>query len=545
MYDIILRGGTVVDGTANQPFEADVGISGRVIKAVGNLGGRRAKRVIDATGLVVSPGFIDMHTHSDFTLMINPRAESKIRQGIATEVVGNCGLSAAPVTQRTRQAFIEYMNSTFPELNEAEIAWDWSSFDEYCRRFWREPKAVNVAFQVGFSAIRCAVLGFDNRPPTADELQTMRRFVQESLEAGAVGMSTGLPYPPDCFANTRELVEVSRALRPFDAFYVSHIRNEANCVTEAVAEAITIGKEAGVGVHVSHLKAGGKSNWGKVGQLLEMLEEANTQGVQATCDAYPYTFSSTGIISLIPPSVCEGGVLALSQKLKDGAFRQAVRELLDGSLPESEAWENPVALHGWENIGIGYCKINKQFQGKTLGEIAKSSEKDPYEIVFDLIEQEGAAVKLLFFGLDEQDVATVLRHPLSMVGSDGRAVAPYGPLGVGRLHPRYYGAFPRFLGRYVRELELLPLQEAVAKITSAPARRLRLVNRGLLKVGMFADVTIFDPETIIDRADLDDPHRYPEGIPYVLVNGEVAIDSGEHTGVLAGERVYPRPPLTQ
>jgi len=539
MYDLIIQGGTVIDGTGRQPFEADVGISGKFIRAVGDLADIEANKVINVEGLVVCPGFIDIHTHSDFTLMINPRAESKIRQGVTTEVVGNCGLSAAPVGTRTRDAFIEYMNSTFPELNEAEIPWNWESFREYRREFWRQPKAVNVAFQVGFTAIRCAVLGFENRPPTADEIQAMKDLVQQSLRAGAVAMSTGLPYPPDCFASTRELVEVSRSLRQFGAFYVSHIRNEADRVAEAVAEAIAVGEGAGVGVHVSHLKASGRRNWGRVGELLQMLEEARARGVDVSCDAYPYTFSSTGIISLVPPSACESGVAALSQRLKDPAFRAAVRQRVEGSLPGEETWENEAELYGWENIGIGYCKINKQFQGKTLAEIAQLTGKDPFDIVFDLIEQEGAAVKLLFFGLDEQDVAAVLRHPLCMVGSDGRAVAPYGPLGVGRLHPRYYGTFPRFLGRYVRELKVLPLPEAVARITSAPAHRLRLADRGVLKVGMRADLAVFDPETIIDCADLDDPKRYPEGVQYVLVNGQVVIDSGDHTGALPGEPADP------
>jgi len=521
--DILIRNGLVVDGTGNPWFRADVGIDGGRIAKVGRLGSAGAETVLDAGGLLVAPGFIDMHSHSDLALTVNPRAESKIRQGVTTEVIGNCGFSAAPAGRDYAEYLRKYVG---PLLGVVDIDLEWETFGEYLNRL-EGRTAVNVAPLVGHGAVRINTMGFEDRPPTADEMAEMKAFVARAMDEGAQGLSSGLIYPPGCYADTQELIELCRVVAGHGGIYASHIRGEGATLLKALGEAIEIGERAGLPVEVSHHKATGRENWGRVERTLEMMAEARSRGVDITCDQYPYVAGSTGLGSLLPAWAHEGGRERLLERIRDPKTREDIKRAMRGG---SFGVDSP----GWDSILISTCPRNRDLEGKNLAEIAGARRADPYETVFDiLLEGEGAA-SMIVFSMCEEDVRRVMRSPLTMVGTDGTAAAPYGPLGLGKPHPRWYGTFPRILGRYVREEGVLSLEEAVRKMTSLPAQKLGLHDRGLIREGMHADITVFDPTEVSDRATFAQPHQYPQGIEYVFVNGRVVVERGEHTGALPG-----------
>lgn len=525
LFDLVVKNGIVVDGTGNPWFKAEVGIEDGRISDIGELSSSESKRVLDAKGLVVAPGFIDMHAHSDFSLLVNPLAESKVRQGVTTEVIGNCGSSAAPLNDFLKQEIKE----TSPVLEEAKLKLDWHSMDEYLKRLERNGIALNVVPLVGNGNIRALVMGYDSRRSSRSELEKMKEVLAETMEEGAVGLSSGLIYPPSCYADTKELIELCKIVAKYGGIYTSHIRGEGETLIDSVKEAIEIGKKAGVPVEISHHKASGKSNWGKVKQTLKMVDEARSIGVDVTCDVYPYLAGSTGLDALLPAHAWEGGIEKLVEKLKNRKIRKRLRREM------KEGQSNLSIADGWDTIMIVYCKGHREYEGKTIAEIAEQKRIDPFDFVFDLLIEEKASVAIVLFSMCERDMRAVLRHSVSMIGSDSFAIAPYGVLGKGKPHPRTYGTFPRVLGEYVRRKKLLTLENAIRKMTSFPAQKLRLRDRGLLRKGMWADITVFNPEKIGDKATYASPHQYPVGIKYVIVNGQVVIANGKHTRELSGK----------
>ncbi|HML03588.1 MAG TPA: D-aminoacylase [Candidatus Bathyarchaeia archaeon] len=523
LFDLIIKNGIVVDGTGNPWFKADVGIRSGLISDVDELPSE-SNEIIDASGLVVAPGFIDMHAHSDFSLLINPLAESKVRQGVTTEVIGNCGFSAAPLNDFLKRQIMEMS----PILKEAKLKLNWSSMDEYLKKLERNGIALNVVPLVGNGNIRALVMGYESKQPSQNNLRKMKKILAKTIEEGAVGLSSGLIYPPSCYAHTGELIELSKIVAQYRGIYASHIRGEGETLIDSVREAIEIGKKSGISVEISHHKASGKRNWGKVKQTLKMIDEARSVGVDVTCDVYPYLAGMTGLDALLPTRAWEGGVGKLVERLRDPRIRRRLRREM------KEGRSNLLSADDWDSVMVAYCGGHREYEGKTIAEIVEQKRIDPFDFLFDLLIEEKASVMIVIFTMCERDMRNVLKHPASMIGSDTESVAPYGVLGKGKPHPRTYGTFPRVLGEYARRKKVLTLENAIRKMTSFPAQKLRLNDRGLIRKGMWADVTVFSPEKIMDKATYLKPHQYPVGIKYVIVNGQLVIADGKHTRQLPG-----------
>jgi N-acyl-D-amino-acid deacylase len=527
---VLIRGGTVFDGTGSPGVPADVAIDDGRVAAVArddSLARAGAALVIDATGKYVTPGFIDIHTHSDRTILINGRMESKLRQGVTTEVGGNCGSSPAPALGPAAAKASE----SGEDPNRALENRTWSSVAAYLEQVERSKIAGNFCTWVGHGALRASTVGYEMRPPTDDELAAMRRLLHESLEAGAFGLSTGLIYSPSGFAQTDEIVALAEVAREHGGLYASHIRNEAAKLLEAVGEAIEIGQRAGVPVQVAHHKASGRRNWGKVEESLALMESARAEGVDVACDQYPYVASSTGLTSVLPQWAHEGGRAALTRRLSDPETRARIRAEVLKSRPDYGTLEEG---HGWHNVLIARCRADRSLEGRRLGEVAAERGVDPFELTFDVLVASDGNVGCVFFSMCEPDVRMVMRWPHTMIGSDASSVAPYGQLGEGKPHPRAYGTFTRVLGRYVREQGVLTWEQAIHKMTGQPAGRLGLRQRGTLAAGQWADVVVFDPATIQDEATFAEPHQYASGIEHVFVNGVPVISGGDHTGAFPG-----------
>jgi N-acyl-D-amino-acid deacylase len=528
-YDILIKGGVIVDGTGAPYFVGDVGVrGGRIVRVGRDLRGS-ALSTIDACGLVVAPGFIDIHNHSDFTVLAVPTADSIVAQGVTTAVVGNCGMSMAPVNPANLELLRRYLEPFL--VPGFDYGWDWRTLGEFYGKVEERGVSINLVPLVGHGTVRIAVKGFDPGKPTRDELDEMKELLRQAVRDGAWGLSSGLIYPPGSYATTEELVELAKVLREFPVrlVYSSHIRNEGDRLMEAVEEAITVGEEAGVPVEISHHKATGKRNWGKVSATLREMERARRRGVEVNCDVYPYIAGSTTIMSLLPGWVLEGGVERALERLRDVEVRRRVREEIEED--RFRGGENWIKMCGWEGIYIASCPQAPEYEGRSLKDVL-SRWGDPYEGLFNFLLSIGGKASMVVFYGDEEDMETVLRSPLSCVGSDSWATAPH--IG-GKPHPRTYGTFPRVLGRYVRERRILSLEEAVRKMTSQPAGKLGLQDRGLIREGFWADIVVFDPNTITDRATYQDPHQYPQGIHYVIVNGQVVIERGKHVGKLPGK----------
>jgi N-acyl-D-amino-acid deacylase len=517
-FKIIIENGRVIDGAGNPWFKADVGILDGLIETVGDLRSSDADRRIDAAGHVVSPGFIDIHSHSDYYLLLDPRVESKIRQGVTTEVVGMCGSSAAPMNSDVRTYREKYMRRTLGD----EFQFNWESMGDYLDRVDSQGASFNVAAVIGHGTIRQNVMGYDNRNPKPEELEAMKDLVEESMRDGARGMSTGLIYTPGVYADTEELIELAKIVSKHGGVYFSHIRGEGETLLEAVKEANRIGREAGLPVQIAHFKASGKPFWGKTVDSLKLVEAARLDGIDVTFDQYPYIASSTGLSAYMPHWANEGGTDMLLERLRNPEALEKI------------ACDPHTSSRDWSSIMVCSAKGHTEYEGMRITEIAAELGKEPLDTVFHLLLAEDAQVSIVSFGISEEDVRRVMKSPYGMVGSDGSAVTPEGLLGRGKPHPRFYGTFPRVIGHYVRE-GVLSLQEAVRKMTSASAQRLGLKNRGLLREGYKADITVFDPSNVKDEATFVNPHRFASGIPYVIVNGEIVIDGGEHTGALPGK----------
>jgi N-acyl-D-amino-acid deacylase len=530
VLDLKIDGAMVIDGTGSAGSRTDVGIRGEHIAAVGDLSRESAGRVLNASGRVLAPGFIDMHSHSDWRLWGNRRAESKIRQGVTTEVVGNCGFSPAPTTT----AFLDDMRR-FALYIPAGMDFSWRSVGDYLRAFDRGGTALNVVQLVGHGTLRVAAMGFARRPPIAAELTAMQRMLGDAMEEGAWGLSTGLIYAPGSYSTTEEIVEVARAAVRQRGFYASHIRGEGAMLLEAVGEAIRIGREADLPVQISHVKASGRPNWGKVADALDLIDAARAEGLDVMGDVYPYTASSTSLRTLLPDWVLEGGVDEMLKRIEDAAVRGRIRRELE----TPGTGQSLLDRIGWDNIMIAWCPRRKDAEGRRIAEVAAARKLDPLDAVFELLRDAQGVASMIMFQLDEADLRRALVHPHIMIGSDGSALATTGEMSAGKPHPRSYGTFPRVLGEYVRAQRLLSLPEAVHKMTGLPARRLGLRDRGHIRVGARADLVVFDPKRIADQATYEDPHRYAIGVEHVLVNGSIVIKDGEHTGSLPGRVLTP------
>jgi len=526
VLDLKISGGQILDGTGAPAVRLDVGVTGDTITSVGDLAREPAGATLDAAGLTVAPGFIDMHSHSDWRLFGNRRAESKIRQGVTTEVVGNCGFSPAPVSDQFREEMRGFALHVPPGMD-----FSWSSLGEFLRRYEDGGLALNVAQLVGHGTLRLAVMGFARRTPSVAELSRMRRLVESAMADGACGLSTGLIYAPGSYAETDEIVEIARGAA-HTGFYASHIRGEGATLLDSIAEAIRIGREGRLPVQISHIKAAGRRHWGRVKDALALIDAARAEGLDVTADVYPYTASSTTLRTLLPDSALEGGIEAMLGRLRDPAARARIGE---------EMSSGPVLARGmgWGDIMIASAPSRPDAQGLRLDEIARRWGKDPIECVFDTLESERGRGYVILFQLDEADLRRALVHPHVMIGSDGSALAATGPLADGKPHPRSYGTFPRVLGRYARDEGLLTLPAAINKMTGMPAARLGLSDRGIIRTGARADLAVFSPGGVADTASYEDPHRYASGVEHVIVNGRLVIKSGEHTGNLPGRVLRP------
>jgi N-acyl-D-amino-acid deacylase len=522
-YDLVLRGGWIVDGTGAPRFRGDLAVAGDRIAAVGRVEGAGALE-LDVAGLVVSPGFIDIHSHAELSLFINPRAESRIRQGVTLEVVGQDGSSVGPWSPEEADATRARYRRDFG----VEI--DFSDPGGFLDGVDRLRPAVNVATMVGHGTVRGRVMGLENRPASAGELERMRALVRDALARGAVGLSSGLEYTPGSFGGTDELVALATELRGTGLPYASHMRNEDDRVLAAVEEAIQVGRMAGIPVEIAHLKAQGQRNYWKASSALTMIEEARAAGVEVHFDRYPYVAYSTTLANLFPASARAGGMDAFVGRLQDPDHLPALEAAARAKVELLGDW-NAVQISSTRSAGTAWAR------GRRVGELAAERGEDPFELTRRLLIEDRGGIGMIGFGMSEENTTRLLAHPLGMVCSDGGAFAPYGPLSSGSPHPRGYGTFPRFLGHYVRDVRALPLEEAVRKITSMPAAKLGLAERGILEAGRAADVVAFDPDTVADRATFEDPHQYPEGIPLVVVNGVLTLRDGEHTGDLAGRAV--------
>ena len=531
-YDLIIRDGKIIDGTGNPWYRGDVAVKDGKIAAVGKLSEAEAETIIDASGLIVAPGFIDAHSHADGSTMYYRDMESLVMQGITTVMSGQCGSSPAPVNPDLKEEMEKRRARNLPPEVDPKITW--TTFEDYLVEEEKEGLGVNVAHHVGHGAIRIAAMGFEAREPTPGELERMRELTADAMESGAFGLSTGLIYPPGVFAKTEEIIELAKVAARYGGVYDTHLRGEGKTLIESMEEAIRIGEEAGIPVHISHHKAATKSIWGKSTESLRLLQEARERGLDVTVDQYPYRAGATSLATCLPPWAHEGGMERLLERLKDPELRERMKKDIEDGIP---GWENFAGELGWENVMVSrvVSEENKPVEGKNIEEVREMrGDPDCSTSLFDLILEEEGAAGMIIFAMDEGDVRRIMGHHLQMVGTDSGASAATGFMRRGKPHPRGYGSYPKILGRYVRELGVLRLEEAVRKMTSFPAQRFGVLDRGILRPGMWADITIFNPETVIDKATYQDPHQYPEGIEHVIVNGEAAVERGEYTGALAG-----------
>ncbi len=522
MADIFVRKATILDGSGGPPFTADILVDQGVICEIGRLGVVAADHHIAAEGLVACPGFIDIHSHTDFTIQINASADSKIFQGVTSEVVGQCGISLAPIAPRFKSELIQYT-----EVDAEYFDWDWQSFADYLEKL-RGNIGVNLLPLVGHGSLRIAVMGFASQPPTAFELRQMQRLLMAALDTGAVGMSSGLIYPPGCYAATEELIELAKTMRPYGGIYFTHLRNEAATLIPAIQEALRIGREAGVQVQLCHLKAAGRKNWHLLESALELITQARRDGLNVWADIYPYTAANTSLTALLPNWCKTDGISGLLTRLSYTSERQKIREDIE---------QNGNAMTGdlfWEDVHLVFFEAEPELNGLSLPEIADHWQMDPLDALFELVWRSEGKAEMVYHFLCEENIELLLKFPFSVIGSDSSAKAPYGVLGRGKPHPRAYGTFPRVIDRYVRQKAILDLPTAVKKMTGQSAAILGCKNRGELRKGQRADIVIFDPETIRDRATFNQPHLLPLGIYEVILNGKSVVRNGAHLGLLSG-----------
>jgi len=520
-YTVIIKNGKIIDGTGNPWYKADIGIiNGRITKI--GLIKEEGEKIIDASGLIISPGFIDIHNHSDLSILAAPNCESNIKQGITTAVTGNCGMSMAPLNSKKVKLLQEYLAPLL--ISKFKFKWNWETLAEYQEKIKVRGTSVNLAFLVGQGNIRLAVKGFACGKPSEAETKQMKEILVESLENGAFGMSSGLIYPPGCYSDTEELMELGKILKKYNRIYATHIRDEGTDLIKSIKEAIKIGEANGIPVEISHFKGKGEENWGKVNNGLKLMEEARERGVEVNCDIYPYNATSTNIASIFPIWTLENGMERMLKILSNKENRRKIKQdFITGRVKGNNLDED-----GFDKIVIADSPLNKEYEGKSLKEIIqlKNRMDNPYDALFDLIIEIKGQASVVKFVLSNEDIKKVISHPLSMIGSDSSGICP--EIG-GKPHPRAYGTFPRVIDKYVFKENILRLEDVIRKMTSLPASKIRLPYRGLIKEGFWADVVIFDSHKIKDRSTFTNPHQYPDGIEYVLVNGEVSLKKGQLT----------------
>ncbi|PYX73015.1 MAG: dihydroorotase [Acidobacteria bacterium] len=525
-YDVIIKNGKIIDGSGNPWVSGDVAIRGDRIVKIGKLNGTNAKRIIDGHNLVVAPGFIDMLGQSEMALLIDNRSLSKLSQGITSEITGE-GNSIAPQDALT-------LSELQPELDHYHLTVDWTTLDGYFSRLEKTGTPLNIGTYVGAAQVRQAVLGGGDRAPTSDELEKMKALVTEAMQQGAFGVSTALIYPPGHYAKTEELIELAKVAGQYGGIYATHMRSEGQSEAAALDEALRIGREGHLPVEIFHLKVIGKPRWGTMPKIVEAIQVARDSGQDVSADMYPYTAGGTALASSLPPWVADGGTDKLLERLKDPATRAKIEQELATEHPN---WENLYLGSGHASGIIVSGVVNpdlKKYDGKTLAEIAKEQRKEPLDALMDFVIADKARTGAIYFIASENDLRYGLQQPWTGIGLDGSETSLDGPLFDPHNHPRAFGSMPRFLGHYVREEHLLPLEQAIRKITSLPAQRERLRDRGLLREGFFADITIFDPATIIDKATYENPAEISVGVKFVFVNGKLEYEGGKLTGTIAG-----------
>jgi len=521
-FDLVIKDGYIFDGLGNEAFKADIGISGSFIQEIGKISSSSGKSVVDANNLAVCPGFIDAHDHTDMQLLVNPKAESSIRQGITTLVSGNCGGSPFPIAEKIYEEMKEDLKAFY------QIDLTWKDIKGFFAKLEEKGMALNYSSLVGQGTIRGAAVGFNDRPPKEEELEKMKKMVAESIKNGAVGLSTGLEYAPGSYAKNDEIEELCRVAAHYGGVYATHMRNEGDYLLESLDEAIEVARKTGISLQISHFKIAYPRNWHKIDAALARVEKAKEEGISIFCDRYSYIAGSTGLSYYFPLWARQGTTDEFLARLKDPALDSKLR---------AHAAEQEKKLGSWDKVVISsvVSEKNRQFEGKSVLQGAKEKGKSPYEFMRDILIEERNRVGMVTFMMKEENLKKILAHPLVGVGCDGSAIAPYGILGRGKPHPRHYGTFPRVLGKYIREKKIVPIPEMIKKMTSLPARKFGFTKRGSLEKGYFADLVIFDEDRVIDKATWTDPHQYPVGIEYVLVNGKIVIKSGEHTGSLPGK----------
>jgi N-acyl-D-amino-acid deacylase len=525
VLDTVLTGGLIVDGTGARAYRADVGLDGGRIAALGDLDAAEARQRLDVAGRVVGPGFIDMHAHSDLTLLVQPTGDSKVQQGVTTEVNGNCGFSPAPLSDASAETVMR-LHGFFGSYVQ-DLGWRWRSPTEYIERLGSRGLSHNVVLLVGHATVRITAMGMVQRPPTAEEMAHMRQLVGSAMDAGYFGMSSGLVTPPSVYADTDELVDLARVVAARGGIYASHIRGEGHSLMRATAEAIEVGERSGAPVQISHHKATFRRYWGRVKEAIQLSERAVERGQVVGFDVYPYTAGSANLTQIIPDWAHEGGLGQLLERLQEPASRERINK----EVREQE--------REWDQTFVAWVPMtaDQSIQGHSIDAIAKNRGQDPIEALFGVLAESNGEAAMVHFAMAEDDVRFVMRHPLSMFGSDGFGLAPSGVLGEGQPHPRCYGTYPRVLGHYVREEGVLSLEQAVHKASYRVADKLGLARKGRIQVGADADLVVFDPRTIADRATYQQPHQFPAGIDYVVVGGQIAVDHGAITEARAGRVV--------
>lgn len=528
-FDVLIKGGTVYDGAGGEPRHLDVAIRGDRIVEIGTLRKARANTVVDASGLAVAPGFINMLSHSETSLIVDGRSMSELKQGVTTQIFGEGSMGPLTLEMKARRI-----------AQQGDIKYDitWTTLAEYLAYLEKRGISQNVASFLGAPTLREYVIGLQDKAATPEQLDKMRELVRQEMEAGALGITTALIYPPATFAKTEELIELSKVAAKYKGKYIAHIRSEADQLAEAVEETIRISREAGLPAEIYHLKASGRENWSKLDRVLAMIEEARRNGLQITADMYTYTAGATGLNSCMPPWVYDGGSDAAYRRLEDPETREKIAAAMRAP---SNNWENLYMLAGSPDriLLVGFkSEALKPLTGKTLAEVARMRGKDPVETVMDLVLEDRSRIGTVYFMMDEENVKKQIRQPWVSFGSDAASMAPEGVFLKSSTHPRAYGNFARLLGKYVREEKVIPLTEAVRRLSGLPATNLGLDHRGFLEPGMFADVVVFDPDTITDVATYEKPQQYSVGVKHVFVNGVQVLRDGEHTGAKPGRALW-------